>query len=325
MGRRGEKFKVLIPQDIAESGKKYLIANGCEIISGSGTTEDALCKDVQDCDAIIARTAQYTRRVIDAGKKLKVISRYGVGVDNIDYEYAEKKGIWVANVPHGNSNSVAEHTIYLILACAKNGSYIEREMRSGKFEVRNEILGSELEGKVLGLIGLGHIGNLVAQKAMYGFGMKVIGYDPFIEPGRQKNGVEVLDNVDAVYQKADFVSIHLPLNEKTKNSIGMTQFRQMKASAYFVNAARGEIVVEEDLLEALHKGIIRGAGLDVYRNEPLELEHPLLMADNVTLTPHYAAMTDDATSNMSLSAAKDVVAVLWGGIPCYPVNQPQIV
>lgn len=317
-----KKFKVLIAQDISAAGKKYLVENGCEIVHGSGTTENVLCKDIEECDAVIARTAEYTKRVIDAGKKLKVISRYGVGVDNIDWAYAEEKGIWVTNVPHGNSNSVAEHTIYLILACAKNGSYVERKLRNGNFEVRNEILGIELKDKILGLIGLGHIGKLVAQKAIDGFGMNVIAYDPFLTPGVLENGVKIFDNIDEVYQNADFISLHLPLNEKTRNSVGMDQFNKMKDSAYLINAARGGIIAEDELVEALNKGIIKGAGLDVYRKEPVEEGNPFLRMDNITITPHYAAMTEDATKNMGLAAARDVVAVLRGEKPAFPVNHP---
>lgn len=318
----GKKFKVLIAQDISDAGKKYLMENGCEIVHGSGTTENVLCRDIEECDAVIARTAQYTKRVIDAGKKLKVISRYGVGVDNIDWAYAEEKGIWVTNVPHGNSNSVAEHTIYLILACAKNGSYVERKLRNGNFEVRNEILGIELKDKILGLIGLGHIGKLVAQKAIDGFGMNVIAYDPFLAPGVLENRVKISNNIDEVYQNADFISLHLPLNEKTRNSVGMDQFNKMKDSAYLINAARGGIIAEDELVEALNKGIIKGAGLDVYRKEPVEEGNPFLKMDNITITPHYAAMTEDATKNMGLVAAKDVVAVLRGEKPAFPVNHP---
>lgn len=316
-------YKVLIPQDIVDCGKEYLLEHECEIVPGSGTTENALCRDVVDCDAIIARTAQYTRSVIDAGKKLKVISRYGIGVDNIDHAHAAKKGIWVTNGPHSNSNSVAEHTMYLILACAKNASYIERELRNGNYEVRNRIIGSEIEGKTLGLIGLGHIGRMVAEKAMQGFNMRVIGYDPFVQPGKLENGIEALENADEVYRNADFVSLHLPATASTRKSIGMAQFKLMKSTAFLINAARGEIIVERELIEALDNRIIRGAGLDVYENEPIDPDSPLLNMDNVILTPHYAAMTRDALERMSMIAAEDVVTVLNGGTPKFPVNQPE--
>ena len=316
-------WKVLIPQDIAACGKKYLQEHGCEIIPGSGTTERILCRDVAECDAVIARTAWYTRNVIDAGKKLKVISRCGIGVDNIDCAYAGRKGIWVTNGPRSNSNSVAEHTLYLILACAKNASYVEREFRSGNYEIRNRITGLELKGKTLGLIGLGQIGRMVAEKAIEGFGMRVIAYDPYVEPGRLENGVEALENDDEVYEKSDFVSLHLPATAETRQSIGAVQFQKMKPTAFFINAARGEIVVEQELIEALRSRKIRGAGLDVYETEPVDPDNPLMRMENVTLTPHYAAMTEDALEHMSITAARDVVAVLNGERPRFPVKHPE--
>ncbi len=316
-------YKVLIPQDIAEDGKKYLIDRGYKIKMGSGISVDSMVKDVENCDAIIARTALYPKEVLEAGKKLKVIGRHGVGVDNIDIKMATELGIYVTNAPLSNANSVAEHAIGLIIAVARNMIHCDKELRGGNFEIRNQIHGFDLEDKTLGLVGLGSIGTLVAKKATYGLNMKVIAYDPFVNQEGVIQEVELVDTREAVFKNADFVSLHLPVTEETRRSIGKKEFEMMKSTAFLINTARGEVVHEEELIEALKLKVIAGAGLDVYQSEPPGKNNPLFNLNNVVLTPHNAAHTKEAAQRMSLHAAIGVHEVLSGQKPSWPVNNPK--
>lgn len=315
-------YKVLIPQPIAKAGIEYLVAHGCEIKEGKGIREAELIEDIKDCDAVVARTAIYSKSVIEAGEKLKVIARSGIGIDNIDIDYAAKRGIWVTNGPHSNINSVAEQTMHLILDCAKKGSYLDAQMRKGNFHMRNQVTGMDIQGKVLGIIGLGRIGRLVAQKAKLGFEMKVIGYDPYISKENAPEGVIVYSDIVEVLSTADFVSLHLPVIESTRQSIGKEQFLQMKKTAYLINAARGELVKEKELIDALKYGLIAGAGVDVYEEEPPGAGHPFYTMNNVVMSPHFAAMTDEALERMGLHAAMGVIDVMEGRTPEWSVNKP---
>jgi D-3-phosphoglycerate dehydrogenase len=315
-------FKVLIPQDITELGKNYLREHGCEVIIGSAADPATIAREVVDCDAILARTAQYPMEVLAAAPKLKVIGRHGIGVDNIDVKYCTENGITVTYAPLSNANSVAEHTIFLMLCCARNAMAIDKAFRAGNFEIRNKLKGIDLEGKTLGLIGLGRIGKLVAKKAFYGFGMKVIGFDPYVQQADAPEGIEICKSKEEVFQQADFVSIHMPATPETKKSVGITQFKLMKKSAYFINAARGEVVNEADLIEALEQGLIRGAGLDVFEQEPPANDSKLLAMLNVIPTPHNAALTQESMDRMGLHAAMGIVDIMNGKTPEWAVNKP---
>jgi len=316
-------YKVLIPQDITDAGKNCLKENGCEVIIGSGSDAETIAREVVDCDAILARTAQYPKEVLAAARKLKVISRHGVGVDNIDINYCDENGIAVSYAPLSNANSVAEHTMYLIMCCARNAMIIDSEFRAGNFEIRNKIKGMDLEGKVLGLIGVGRIGQMVAKKASLGFGMKVIGYDPYLKPENVPEGVTLVDSNEEVFKQADFVSLHTPATPETKRSVGMTQFKMMKKSAFLINASRGEVVNEEDLIAALEQGEIKGAGLDVFEQEPPAKDNKLLAMKNVIPTPHNAALTQEAMDRMGLHAAMGIVDVMNGKTPEWQINHPK--
>lgn len=316
-------FKVLISQDISEVGKKYLREKGYEIKMGSGTAVETLKNEVRDCHAIVARTACYPAEVLQAGTNLKVIGRHGVGVDNIDVETATELGIYVTNAPESNAGSVAEHTLGLIIAVARHLVQCDASLRSGNFEIRNQRVGNDIEGKVLGLIGVGRIGRLVARKAAAGLGMKIIGYDPFIDPDSVPN-VEVVESIEKVLRTADFVSLHLPANEQTIGLIGKERLSQMKPTAYLLNVARGGIVKESDLFEALKAKRIAGAALDVFAEEPPNPSNPLFKLDNVTVTPHNAALTRECMDRMALHAAQGIHEVLSGCTPTWPVNKPKI-
>ncbi|WP_319477930.1 hydroxyacid dehydrogenase [Marispirochaeta aestuarii] len=315
-------YKVLIPQDIMEEGKAYLRDKGYEIKMGSGITVEDIVKDVADCDAILARTAPFPAEVLEAGKKLKVIGRHGVGVDNIDVKKAEEMGIWVTNAPESNSNTVAEHALGLIIALAHNIVRSDKAFRAGDFEIRNRVKGSDLEGKVLGVLGMGKIGRLVAQKAYHGLGMKVIGYDPYLKADEFPQWVTKVDDWDEIFRSSDYLTIHIPATPKTKNSIGAKEFGLMKKSACIINAARGEVVDEPALVEALKKGEIAGAGLDVFAEEPPAKDHPFFGMDNVVVTPHNAALTTECMIRMATHAAQGIDEALNGKKPTWPVNNP---
>lgn len=313
-------FKVLIPQDISDAGKNYLIEKGYEVIIGTDSSVETICEEVVGCDAILARTAPYPKSVMESGKKLKVISRYGAGTDNIDIDAATELGIQVTNAPIANCNSVAEHTIALILSCASNIVYMDNQVRNGNWEERNKTKSIEVEGKVLGLIGLGRIGRSVANKACNGLGMKVIGYDPYISSENSIENIEVLDDINEVYKRADFISLHIPATDETKGSINSEVFKIMKNTAYLINCARGEIVNESDLYNALKSNEIKGAAIDVMCQEPPEANHPLFELNNIIISPHNGALTIEAMDRMGVHAAMGIDEVLTGLKPTWPVN-----
>ena len=316
-------YTVLIPSDISRVGKDYLLEKGYSIKMGRGTDEDTICEDVKGCDALLARNEHITRKILTAATDLKVLSKHGVGLDKIDLQAARDLNIWVVNGPLSNTTAVAEHTMLLILACAKKLIFFDNAMRSGDYEVRNRIKGQDVEGKVLGVIGLGKIGRLVAKKASAGFGMRVVGFDPFLPESWGDADIERLKTMDEVISRADFVSIHMPSTDETRHSIGEAFFRKMKPGAYFINAARGDLVNEPELVQALNDGVIAGAGLDVFEDEPPRASNPLFGMVNVTVTPHNAALTSETTDRMGLHAAIGIHEVLSGLEPSWPVVIPK--
>ena len=313
---------VLIPQDVSSAGKQYLRDRGYDIRMGTGTGAGVLKKEIADCEAVLVRTAAYPREVLEAGVRLKVVSRHGVGVDNVDVEAATELGIYVTNAPESNAATVAEHTIALILSLAKNIVRTDRELRGGNFAVRNQVTGIDLEGKTLGIVGLGRIGSILARKAVHGFAMKVIGYDPYLPKERHLAEVEMTDDWERVFSECDFVSLHLPATKDTRGIVGSRELHLMKPSAFLINAARGEIVNESDLTAALQGGIIAGAGLDVFESEPPNSGNPLFALDNVVVTPHSAALTLECLGRMALHAAIGIDEVLSGKVPRWAVNKP---
>jgi len=315
-------YQVLIPQDVAQQGKDYLRDRGYEIKMGSGIMVEAIAADVVDCDAILARTAPFPAKVLEAGKKLKVISRHGVGYDNIDVAKATELGIWVTFAPESNANTVAEHTIGCILALARNFIQLDRETRAGNFAIRDKLLGADLAGKVLGVAGLGKIGRLVAQKASRGLGMNVIGYDPYLKPEQIAEFATPAKSVEEFFSSSDFVTVHIPGGQTTRSAVAKKQFGLMKKTAFFINASRGDVVVEADLIDALRNRMIAGAAIDVYEKEPPQKDNPLMSLDNVLLTPHNASQTRECMIRMALHAAQGIDEVLSGKRPTWPVNEP---
>jgi len=315
-------YKVLIPQDVAQPGKDYLSERGYEIKMGRGVTPDAIAADVVDCDAILARTASFPAKVFEAGRKLKVISRHGVGVDNIDVAKATELGVWVTFAPESNANTVAEHAIGCILALARNFIQLDRETRAGNWGIRDKLLGTDLAGKVMGIVGLGKIGRRVAQKASRGLDMQVVGYDPFLAPEQMTEFAAPAASMEEVFRSADFVSVHIPGGAATKGIVNKKLFALMKKTAFFINASRGDVVAEADLIEALRAGTLAGAAIDVYEKEPPQQDNPLMGMGNVLLTPHNASQTRECMIRMALHAAQGIDEVLSGKRPTWPVNDP---
>lgn len=315
--------RVLLLGDMDEAGKELLREHGCEIRIVESMAEDEEIREIHEFqpDAIISRlVSPVTAAIMDASDHLRVVARHGVGVDNVDVAYARKKGIYVTNVPGGNSVSVAEMAMFMVLACAKQYGAIRDHFSKGEFDVRNRIIGVELAEKTLGLVGTGHIGKHLANMAAHGFGMRVIGFSRHAEPGSvTPEGIEMQKSRDDVFQKADYVVLCLPSTKETWHSIGSREFGLMKKSASFINVSRGSIIVEKDLIDALQAGEIAGAGVDVFDPEPPAKDNPLLRMENVIATPHYAAITGDALRHLALGAARSVLQALAGEKPEYTV------
>lgn len=315
--------KVLIPQDISAEGKQYLTDRGYEIKMGSGITEEAMIKDVAECEAILIRTAVITKKVLEAAPKLKVIGRHGVGYDNIDVATATERGVWVTYAPEANAATVAEYALGMIIALSRHFGRGDRATRAGDWEVRNRVPGVDLEGKTLGVVGFGKIGSRVARKAMLGLDMKVLAYDPFLTADKMPAGVELTSDWERVFKESDFITLHLPSSEKTRGSVGAREFGLMKKTAFLINASRGDVVDETAMTVALREGKIAGAGLDVFAKEPPNHNDELFKLENVIVTPHNAALTTECMRRMATHAAMGIDDVLSGREPKWPVNKPK--
>ena len=313
--------KVLIVQPIAQEGIDLLLNQGYEVKRLYEHSQALLVKEVVDADAILVRDGMIPRAVIERGKRLQVISRHGAGLERIDVDAATEHGVYVTRTPIANSLSVAEHVIGLMLALAKNLVTVDRELRRGNFEIRHQRYGIELEGRTLGILGLGNIGSRLGKKAANGLGMRVIGYDPYVDRDGLDPLIQIKEDWHSVFQEADFVSLHVPLTHRTRGLVGLDQFRIMKKSAFFINCSRGPIVKEADLIVALKEGLIAGAGIDVYDPDPPAKNHPLFAMDNVIVTPHSAAHTREAMINMATQAAQGIIEVLSNRKPTWPANQ----
>ena len=308
-------FKIYNPKLLAPVAEKMLEDAGVVTVRSSGPSKEDLLRDVADVDVIVVWLSpnKIDREVIDAAKNLKLISRFGVGMEIVDVEYAQSKGIFVCNTPTSNSNAVAEHAIYLMMACARNARIVDTKIHSGEFNSIKKISAVELEGSTLGIVGLGNIGRKVAHKAQ-GLGMNIIAWDPFVQ---QAEGVTMIQNLDELLSSADFVSLHTPETPQTIGMIGAEQLKKMKKTAFIINAARGSAIKQDELTTALQSGEIAGAGLDVYASEPLSPDEPLLKLDNVICTPHYAGFTTGAVIKTGIDVAESILAVMNGKKPKY--------
>ncbi|SQI36963.1 D-3-phosphoglycerate dehydrogenase [Leminorella richardii] len=312
-------FKILLPQEIMQEGREYLESRGYQLIDGSGMEEEDIIRDIPDCDGIIVRLSKMSDRVFDAAKKLKVVARHGAGYDTVDLDSAKRHGVTVLNAPIANSMSVAELAIFYMLHCSRNFKLVQQKMLEDYYFAKLRTPKVELDGKTLGLIGVGNIGSRVALKALHGFNMKVIAYDPYKTKEQVPEGVELTDDFDRIFKESDFVSLHCPATKETFDFIGEKQLAMMKPTAYLINTARGKIVDENALYHALQSGVIAGAGVDVLKEEPFNPAHPLLGLSNIIIAPHIGAATKEATDRASLHSAIGVDEVLSGKKPSWPV------
>lgn len=316
-------YKILISDPLGDGGLDiFKNQPQLKVDVRTGLKPDELKKIVVDYDAIIVRSGTHlTREIIQAAKRLKVIGRAGVGVDNVDLEAATKQGVIVMNTPEGNTVSTCEQTVSLLMAMARNIPQAHASVKRGEWK-RSQFVGTELNQKTLGIIGFGRIGREVAIRAN-AFGMKVLAHDPFIaKENLRQLGVEFID-FDTLIKSADFITLHIPLTEQTKNMINEKSFNQMKKGVYLINCARGGLVDEKALYQAIKSGKVRGAALDVFEKEPPE-KNPLLELDQVIVTPHLGAATQEAQENVGISVAQQVVdALLERGIR-NAVNLPSV-
>ncbi len=313
--------RVLVTEPLAGEAVE-LLRQHMQVDVREGLRPTELVRIIPDYDGLIVRSnTQVDAPLIEAGHKLQVIGRAGIGVDNIDLEAATRRGIVVVNAPTGNTIAAAELTIGLMLALARHICQADMTLHSGRWD-KKHLTGIELRGKTLGIIGFGQIGSAVARRAI-GLEMDVIVFDPFVSPERAaREGVKMVP-LEELLRTADFITIHTPLTERTRGLIDAKALSLLKPTARLINCARGGIVDEAALVAALESGALAGAALDVFEHEPLT-DSPLLRCSRVILTPHLGASTEEAQRNVSMEVARQVLEVLSGQIPHHPVNAPFI-
>lgn len=313
--------KVLICDPIAEDGIHILQAAAIVDVK-TGLTEDELVAIVAQYDALMVRSqTKITRRVLEAASHLQIVGRAGVGVDNIDVPAATERGVIVVNSPAGNTVAVAELALGMMISLARKLVPAHNSVVGGEWK-RSKFLGNELYGKTLGVVGVGRIGVEVSRRAQ-SFGMKVLGYDPFLTSARSEQLQIEATTVEEILRRSDFVTLHTPLTKDTRHLVDAAALATMKPNAVLINCARGGIIDEAALYEALKNGTIGGAGLDVYEDEPPRFS-PLRELDNVILTPHVGASTEEAQVEVALDVARQIVDVLQGRPPQSAVNLPPL-
>jgi len=315
-------MKALVADAINEKGIENL-KEVAEVVVDTSITPEKLLETIGEYDAILVRSrTKVTKEVIEAADNLKIIARAGVGVDNIDVDAATEKGIMVVNAPESTSITVAEHTMGLILSTIRKIAIADKSTKEGKWE-KKRFMGMELRGKTLGVIGMGRIGSQVVNRCK-AFEMDAIAYDPYLPPEVAKNmGVELYEDLDDVLKRADVITIHVPLTPETEHSISTEQFKTMKDTAIIFNCARGGVIDEDALYDALKNEEIAGAGLDVYEEEPAT-NNKLFELDNIVCTPHIAASTKEAQRDAAIIVANEVIDLFKGETPKNIINMPRI-
>lgn len=310
--------KVLIVDKLSIEAEKVFTANNIEFDKKVGLAENEICDIVDQYSAIVVRSAtKITQKIIEAGSNIKVLGRAGIGVDNIDIPAATSKGIVVMNTPFGNSITTAEHTISLMMSLSRNIPQANTSTKSGKWE-KSKFMGTELFGKTLGMIGCGNIGSLVLERSL-GLKMKVLVYDPFLSENQtNKLGAKKVE-LDILLKEADFITLHTPLTKETKGILNKESFEKCKNQVKIINCARGGLIVEDDLIEALNNGIVSGAALDVFNEEPPK-NTKLFGVDNLILTPHLGASTVEAQENVAIQVAQQISDYLNNGVIVNSIN-----
>jgi D-3-phosphoglycerate dehydrogenase len=314
-----KKYRALLYEPIHADAVE-LLSTVAEVRHAESLAEEVLVEAVHDVDGIIIRShGRVTARIMDAVPRLAVIGRHGTGVDTIDVAAATERRIYVVNTPDANTESVAEHCVGMMIALSKHILPADRAMRQGHWQVRYTYTGHELQGKTLGIAGFGRIGQRVATICHQAFAMQILYYDVQAYPEVAQALRARRTTLDDLLREADYVSLHLPLLPETRGLIGAREFALMKPTAYFLNLARGAIVDETALTDALRKGTIAGAGIDVFAVEATPADTPLFALENVVVTPHLAALTEEALWRMAM-VVRDVMRVWEGQTPQYWVN-----
>lgn len=302
-----------------ENEERVIGEAGGELVPAQCKTEDELIAVAHDAFGLLVQYAHVTERVIDALKQLRVIGRYGVGVDSVDLAAATRRGIYVANVPDYCENEVSDHALALLMACSRKVVAANRYVKDGRwdFNLIKPVVRSS--SSVVGIVGFGQIPRRLASK-LRAIGFKLLVSDPFVASDEIEKYGAVKVELSELLPRSDFVSVHAPLNESTRGLIGASEFAQMKSSAYLINTARGPVVDEAALINALEKGQLAGAALDVLEQEPVNPDNPLLKMENVIITPHMAWHSEDAEVELQTKTAEGVAEALRGGVPKYLVN-----
>ncbi len=320
----GQMLKILVTDDIAKTGIEVLESMpGATVDVRTGLSESELLEAIADAHALVVRSqTTVTDKVIQAARNLRVIGRAGVGVDNIDLESATRHGVLVINAPDGNTIAAAEHTFAMMISLARHIPAANRDLLAGNWN-RKRFVGVELRGKTLAILGMGRIGTEVAKRAKV-FGMNVIGYDPFLTEERALSLGIVKASLDDAIAEADFITVHTPLTKETHHMIDAIRLQTLKRGVRIVNCARGGIIDELALCDALRTEQVAGAAIDVFESEPLRADHPLRSFDNVILTPHLGASTVEAQENVAIQVAEQIVRVLKDEPFDHAVNLPSL-
>jgi D-3-phosphoglycerate dehydrogenase len=315
-------MNVLITDSLSDEGKATLEAAGHEVVDRKGVTGQDLLDAIADAHALIVRSGTtVTDEVLGAGRQLIAVGRAGVGVDNIDVEAATRRGVIVMNTPQGNTVSTAELTMAMMLALSRNIPAAQASLVAGEWD-RTAFKGAELNQKTLGIVGLGRIGRAVARRAA-AFGMNILGYDPLVVAGPAA-GLELdMVELDTLIESSDFITVHTPLNDDTRGMIGAAEIARMKPGVRLINCARGGIIDEAELADAIKAGKVAGAAVDVYTREP-PTDNPLIGLPSVVCTPHLGALTAEAQQNVAEQVAQQICEVLAGGPARNAVNMPLI-
>ena len=316
-------LRILVADPIATDGVDRLRAAG-EVDVATGLSPAELIARIAGYDALVVRSeTRVTAEVLAAATRLRVVGRAGVGVDNIDIDAATRRGVLVLNAPTGNTIAAAEHAVAMMLALARNIPAADASLRAGRWE-RSRLIGVELRDRTLGILGLGKIGFEVARICGEGLRMRVLAHDPLVTHDRaEQAGAELVD-LDTLLAESDVISVHVPLTERTRGVIGAAELRRMRPGARIINVARGGIIDEAALAEAVRSGVIAGAAIDVFTKEPATAENPLVGVDGIVVTPHLGASTAEAQVNVAADVAEQIIEYLRGGSPRSAVNAPAV-
>jgi D-3-phosphoglycerate dehydrogenase len=317
------QIKILIADDVSDNGLQPLVDAGFVVEKRPRLDYGELCEALKDSEGLVVRSeTKVTADLLDSAPRLRIVGRAGVGVDNIDVPAATARGVVVMNAPDGNTITTAEHTLALLIAMARRLPQANSSLKAGRWE-RKEFVGTELQGKTLGIIGLGRIGRVVANRAR-AFGMNVAAYDPFIAPEQARDMQIELASLDEVFKRADFLTVHTPLTPETRGIIGDEAFTKMKKGVRIINCARGGLIDETALFKAIKSGVVAGAALDVFAEEPPAADHPLLSLEEVIVTPHLGASTAEAQEGVAFTVAEQMRDYLLSGALRGAVNVPSL-